>query len=286
MNVVRTIRDLKQLLVMARSTGMRVGFIPTMGALHGGHMSLIELSVQAKAFTVCSIFINPTQFNNKDDFEKYPVSIEEDTRLLEAHGCNLLFIPTVEEIYPEGMDATKWEPFDLGDFEGIWEGRKRPGHFQGVCQVVNRLLNAVMPDILFLGQKDYQQVKVIEKMVFENPTLKHIEIRVGKTIREPDGLAMSSRNRRLNEEQRQLASAIYRSFIFVQSLIDKGTQDCTLLNQAAAAVIMYGGFSRLDYITIVDLNDMKELKRIKSPMIMIIAAYLDDVRLIDNYIFQ
>ena len=183
-----------------------------MGALHSGHISLITNSKIQNQLTVSSIFVNPTQFNNAKDFEKYPITLEKDIDQLEKNGCNVLFLPPVEEIYTDGLN--KLPHYNLGYLETVLEGKYRPGHFQGVCQVVHRLLNIVQPDYLYLGQKDYQQCMVIKKLI-ELTQLK-INVVISNTLRENDGLAMSSRNMRLNEEERKLSVKIFETLSFIK----------------------------------------------------------------------
>ena len=163
MVIFKEIKDLQKLVEREKTAGNSVGFFPTMGALHEGHLRLLEKAKAETALAVCSIFVNPTQFNDKNDFDKYPITIENDIYLLETHGCDILFLPSKEEIYPDGT-ALK-EPYQLGEIEHTLEGAFRPGHFQGVCQVVHRLLDIVQPDKLFMGQKDYQQTMVVQKMM-------------------------------------------------------------------------------------------------------------------------
>ena len=207
--------DLNAYLNEQRRQGISIGFVPTMGALHAGHISLIEQSREEAGITVSSIFVNPTQFNDSKDFEKYPVTTDSDINQLEATGCDVLFLPAVREIYPQG--TSHLEHYELGYLETILEGKFRPGHFQGVCQVVERLLKMVQPHFLFLGQKDYQQCMVIKKMMVDLniKTTLHIV----PTQREANGLAMSSRNQRLNENARIKATAIFKALSFVKEKI-------------------------------------------------------------------
>ncbi|MEO7561037.1 MAG: pantoate--beta-alanine ligase, partial [Ferruginibacter sp.] len=184
MILIKSIHQASSLLAFYRLKKRRIGFVPTMGALHTGHMALIQNCKSAELFCVCSIFINPTQFNNEADFKKYPVSLEADIDMLEEAGCDVLFLPSKQEIYPDGFIPPK---YDLGYLETILEGKYRPGHFQGVCQVVDKLLSIIKPDQLFLGQKDYQQCMVIKKLV----SLKNykLELKIVPTVRENNGLA-------------------------------------------------------------------------------------------------
>src|SRR4051794_22573255 len=203
--------DIISFLSSKKNEKLTTGFVPTMGALHNGHIALVTKAKNETDFVISSIFVNPTQFNNPHDFEKYPNTIEKDIYLLEKAGCDLLFLPSVADIYPNGLDATRH--YELGSLETVLEGKYRPGHFQGVCQVVNRLLDIVNPAKLYLGQKDYQQCMVLSKMVAQSG--KDIQIVISKTQREPDGLAMSSRNLRLNVRERKKAPAIYSTLQYI-----------------------------------------------------------------------
>ncbi len=212
MVILKTVSDTQQYLNKQRVKGNRIGFIPTMGALHQGHISLIQKSRIKNNFTVCSIFVNPTQFNDKKDFEKYPITIEQDILMLEKSGCDVLFLPSSKEIYPTDLDRKK--EYDLGFIETVFEGAHRPGHFNGVCMVVERLLKIIQPHQLFLGQKDYQQCIVIKKLV--EILNFNIDVEICSTEREANGLAMSSRNRRLTETQQEQASSIFQSFKYIK----------------------------------------------------------------------
>jgi pantoate--beta-alanine ligase len=205
MKLLKTIDEMRALRTATRQSGKRLGLVPTMGALHEGHISLLRKSKEIANVSVCSIFINPTQFNNQQDFKKYHVTLEQDIYLLEKNGCDVLFLPGVNEIYPDGN--FNHEPFNLGYIEYILEGKYRPGHFQGVCQVVSRLLKIVDPTYLVAGEKDFQQCMVVQKLLELINLQKVISFHVCPTVRERDGLAMSSRNLRLNEQERKKAAA-------------------------------------------------------------------------------
>src|ERR1051325_5265869 len=202
--------------------GKKIGFVPTMGALHQGHISLIESSKKENDLTVCSIFVNPTQFNDPKDYEKYPITIEKDIYQLETNGCDIIFIPSLKEIYP---DDYKKVHYDLGYLETVLEGKFRPGHFQGVCMVVHRLLEIVTCNNLYLGQKDYQQCMVIKRLIELIGKKEKITVVVCPTLREVDGLAMSSRNTRLNEEERKKATAIFQTLSFMKNNLKKESLD-------------------------------------------------------------
>ncbi len=266
-----------------RSAGKTVGFVPTMGALHDGHLSLIRKSKAETEVTVCSIFVNPTQFNDPKDFEKYPVTTEKDIELLRKENTDVLFLPVIGEIYSDNIIAD--QHYDLGYLETILEGEHRPGHFQGVCQVVHRLLHIVQPRILFLGQKDFQQCMVLKKLVqlVSSPVI----IRLGETIREQSGLAMSSRNMRLTNEQKQQATAIYRSLISIKENYPGKTP--YTLKQQAISNLLNAGFEKVDYVEIAKADSLEpigdnEILSASTPAVGLIAAFIGGVRLIDNMI--
>ena len=270
--------DLTRWLEQQRLSGKSIGFVPTMGALHAGHISLIAISKKSAGVTVCSIFINPTQFNDPRDFQKYPITLEKDIALLEQSGTDVLFLPEIDEVYPDGTSGL--ERYDLGRIETLLEGRYRPGHFQGVCQVMRRLLDVVRPDDLFMGQKDYQQCMVVERLL----GLRGMPTRLHRCpiLREPDGLAMSSRNMRLTPEQRQKATAIYKA---LQSIREGwvGAEPVSALITAATRSLETAGF-RVDYVSIADATTLEPLdyRPIPNRAVALIAAFLGEVRLIDN----
>jgi pantoate--beta-alanine ligase len=280
MLLVKKTADLRDYLDKKEREGNQIGFVPTMGALHKGHISLIESSVKDNSITVCSIFVNPTQFNDPKDFEKYPVTIGKDIYMLESAGCNVLFLPSVQEIYPEGK--LEKMHYDLGYLETILEGKYRPGHFQGVCMVVHRLLDIVRPRNLYLGQKDYQQCMVIKKLI-ELIGQTGIKVNICPTLREPDGLAMSSRNMRLNKEEREQAPAIYRSLQYIKENLQKGNLHD--LKTIASTKLAEQNF-KVDYIEIADASTLQLINQWdgKQKLVALAAAFLNEVRLIDNMI--
>lgn len=278
MIIFKTIDTLKAYLLSETNNGATIGFVPTMGALHKGHLSLIAMSKNSTQKTVSSIFVNPTQFNDSKDFDKYPSTIETDILLLENAGCDVLFLPSVMEIYPNGFTLTK--PYNLGFLETILEGKFRPNHFQGVCQVVHRLLDIVQPTKLFIGQKDYQQCMVIKHLIGLIGSKTHVII--GKTLRETSGLAMSSRNMRLTEIDKQKAITIYQVLEFIKKNDNVFSVD--VLKLEATKTLMDNGFEKIDYIEICDANTLKPHIENKgtTPKIVLIAVFLNGVRLIDN----
>lgn len=276
-------QDLQNWLNSQQEKGLKTGFVPTMGALHNGHISLIEASKRVNDITVCSIFINPAQFNNADDFDKYPVTIEKDISLLVEAGCDILFLPTIVEIYPDGILFEK--KYDLGNLEKILEGEFRPGHYQGVCMVVDRLLKIVLPDNLYLGQKDFQQCMVIAKLI-ELIGLKEITaITICPTLREWDGLAMSSRNMRLNENERRRSAAIFQTLSFIKN--NAGKIPLSFLKKEGIEMLEESGF-KVEYVEIADSSTLKSIEDRADckNAIALIAAYNNEIRLIDNILLS
>ncbi|MBX7140022.1 MAG: pantoate--beta-alanine ligase [Chitinophagales bacterium] len=268
--------DLKKLLDTKRQGNLTIGFVPTMGALHQGHLSLINRSKSENSITVCSIYVNPTQFNDPKDLQKYPRPIEKDIELLISADCDVLFLPSNEEIYPNGTnDLTD---YDLGHLENFLEGASRPGHFKGVANVVDRLLQFVQPDRLYLGQKDFQQVKVIEKVVTGlKPSIVMCPI-----VREADGLAMSSRNVRLNEVQRKNAAGISHQLFFIRDhwkefpLAELKQQAVERINSIPEAQVDYLEFCDAEKFTLI--NNWKDAPKI----VCVTSVLVGGVRLLDN----
>lgn len=280
MILIKTINDLQKTLAVYKSAGTRIGFVPTMGALHPGHISLMKNCRQQNDFTVCSIFVNPVQFNNTADYETYPASLEQDIYLLEAAGCHLLFLPSVSEMYPVG-DRVK--VYELGFIETLLEGKYRPGHFQGVCRIVDKLLAAVTPHNLYLGQKDYQQCMVIKKLMELQACKTHLHI--CPTMRETDGLAMSSRNLRLNATERNQSVHIIKTLQFIQTNIEPGS--LSSLKEQASKLLTRHGF-KIDYVEIANAQNLQIVHHWNGEEILValVAVYLNEVRLIDNLVLN
>ncbi len=278
MVIIKHIKDIENLARLQKSDSALIGFVPTMGALHEGHISLIKKAKEENDLVVCSIFVNPTQFNNQNDFKKYPVNIEDDINKLEKAACDVLFLPSVEEMYPPNEQS---EHFKLGELETVLEGKYRPGHFQGVCIIVNKLLQAVKPNSLYLGKKDYQQCMVIKKMMSEKEY--KIDLYVCETVRETDGLAMSSRNMRLNEIERQQALKIIASLNLIKDNIQVGS--LASLKRRATFFLEKNGF-KVDYTEIADASTLEIINEWdgKRKLVALVAAFLNEVRLIDNII--
>ena len=270
-------RDVQSHLHEIKKYKKTIGFVPTMGALHKGHLSLISQSIAHNEVTVCSIFVNPVQFNNKEDFKKYPITIEKDILLLEQSGCDILFMPDEHEIYPD--ENSKNKHFDLGYLENILEGKFRPGHFQGVCLVIDRLVNIIDPNRLFLGQKDYQQCMIIKKLI--SLIHKNIEIKVCPILREKSGLAMSSRNLRLTDDEKEIASYISITLDNIKNNISE-TNFLQLKKDGILGLEKLG--FKVDYLELAKSDTLEVVDNFKSngKFIILVAAFLNNVRLIDN----
>lgn len=274
MKTFQKIADLKKAIEEQKLSGKSIGFVPTMGALHAGHISLVEQAKDQNDVVVVSIFVNPIQFNNPDDLKKYPRTIEADSKMLKEAGCNFILYPSVEEMYPE----TPTEKYDFGALENVMEGAFRPGHFNGVAVVVKRLFDIVTPQKAYFGKKDFQQLAIIRKLV-EIEELP-LQIIAGETIREKDGLAMSSRNMRLSEEERKLAPEIFSCLQWVKRYKGEGNPkelQEEVLNRLSKHF-------KPEYFEIVDGNTLQAIERWSQTNypVACVAAHLGSVRLIDN----
>jgi len=278
LKVFTTKKDLAQHLSETRKSGKTIGFVATMGALHQGHLSLIEQARQKNDEIICSIFVNPTQFNDPKDLEKYPRTLEADMALLEQAGCDVLFSPPISEIYD---DNEQWH-LDIGEPEFLLEGKFRPGHYQGVTQVVFKLFDIVKPDMAFFGQKDYQQFLVIQKMV----ELKNLPVKLVMCpiIRETDGLAMSSRNIHLSADDRQHALVLSRTLNWLKQNFDQDnipalSHECEMMVSAETGV-------QLEYFEIVNGINLHRANQNTKNIVALIAAKVGNTRLIDNVIVR
>jgi pantoate--beta-alanine ligase len=271
-------QTLREYLLQIRAPNKTIGFVPTMGALHQGHLSLVQLAQQYTDQVVCSIFVNPTQFNDPKDLEKYPRTIDADTRLLEEVNCDILFNPAVGEIYD---DNEQWH-LNIGELEHLLEGKFRPGHYQGVNQVVYKLFNIVKPDTAFFGQKDYQQFLVISKMV----ELLNIPVKLVMCPikREPDGLAMSSRNIHLSADERQRALILSKTLKWVRDNFNNN--NITQLKTAAELMIKSEPGVDLEYFEIADGDTLRPANKSTKKIIALVAAKVGKTRLIDNIVLK
>lgn len=280
MIIFKTAKALQAHLLQQKRKTNPVGFVPTMGALHPGHLSLVAASKKDNAVTVCSIFVNPTQFNNHEDFTNYPSTIEKDIELLISVGCDVLFLPSVTEIYPPEHQK---KIYPLGRMEELLEGHYRPGHFQGVCEVVDRLLELVDPQVLYLGQKDYQQCMVVAKMIQLTGRQDKVRLEIVPTMREENGLAMSSRNMRLSPEERIHALLISQQLLSIKEHFYK--KPLLQLKEEAATNLQRQGFT-VDYVEIAEGETLEPADTPQDGQVALIAATIGKVRLIDNMLLD
>jgi len=280
--IFKTKASLQAYLQEARKSDQKIALIPTMGALHEGHLSLLNYAKPISDIRVCSIFVNPTQFNDPKDLEKYPRPIENDIRLLESVDCDILFLPSVDEMYPDKNED--WH-LDLGELDQIWEGEKRPGHFQGVTQVVYKLFTLVQPDIACFGQKDFQQVMVIKRMIAMKDL--PIQLAICPIIRDQDGLALSSRNARLSEAGKRTALALSRSLQYVKDHIHALILLKDIKDKALQILTDTDGLS-VEYFAICESSSLKEVNHIdfNKQHVALVTAWVEGVRLIDNMILN
>lgn len=276
MKVIHTVKDLQALLREFRLAGKTIGFVPTMGALHEGHATLVKRCVTENDICTVSVFVNPTQFNNQEDLRFYPRTPEKDYELLSSIGTTILFAPSVEEVYPEPDERV----FDFGPLDKVMEGAFRPGHFNGVAQVVSKLFDFIKPDKAYFGEKDFQQLAIIKEMVKQLRL--PVEIIAVPTVREPGGLAMSSRNQRLSEQQRAHAAEIHR--IMQESTFMTVGQSPDELTGFVATAINNVPELRVEYFRIVDGDSLQQISSWQDSgnIVGAIAVYCGDVRLIDN----
>jgi pantoate--beta-alanine ligase len=273
--IARTISEMKALRSKCSGT---VGFVPTMGYLHDGHLELVRHARRENPFAVVSIFVNPTQFAPNEDFKAYPRDIDRDLAMLETVKTDIVFIPSPEDMYPEGYNS--W--VDLEGITSTLEGRSRPTHFRGVTTVCNKLFNIVEADSAYFGQKDAQQALVIKKMVADLNM--NLEIIVIATVREKDGLAMSSRNTYLTPEERQSAPVLYKSLQLASGMYEKGERDAVKIIRAMTTLISAVPAAKIDYISISDIDTLQDADTIKGRVVISMAVKLGKPRLIDNII--
>ena len=279
MQIIRTIKDMRALSRRHRAENKTIGLVPTMGALHEGHLSLVRSSRIANDITVVSIFVNPMQFGPYEDFKQYPRDIEGDLKQLSALETDIVFLPEDKEMYPDGFATS----VNIGSIGDILCGASRPGHFNGVATVIVKLFNIVMPDNGYFGQKDFQQTVVIKKLVTELSF--NVNIIVCPTVREHDGLAMSSRNAYLNNEERNAAAILYKALKFGEELIlFKGEVDASYIKDQIKKHIISEPLATIDYVEIVNVPHLERVVKINSPLAICIAVKIGTTRLIDNII--
>ena len=284
MEIIRTIPLMQSKSRQIRCEGKTIGFVPTMGYLHEGHLSLIRIARKRADVVVVSIFVNPTQFGPNEDYDRYPRDFERDRKLCEKEGVDIIFAPSVEEMYPpDDLKNRTYVDID-GKMTKVLCGKYRPGHFRGVMTVVAKLFNIVQPDFAVFGQKDGQQLAVIRKMVKDLNF--PIEIVAGPTVREPDGLAMSSRNEYLSPEERKVAPAIYKALVLGKTMIENGERDAKKVVAAVREFLENSGPFKVQYVEIVDADTMEILDQICGRVMIATAVFLGNTRLIDNVVVE
>jgi len=289
MKIYRTIDEMRGAVQRARGEGKRVGLVPTMGALHEGHLSLVRAARASSEFVVVSIFVNPLQFGPKEDLAKYPRPFEKDVALLEAEKVDAVFAPGAEEMYGvgqraegrgQGKESAEVTFVEVPGLSGRLDGRSRLGHFRGVATVVAKLFQIVQPQVAFFGQKDAAQVAVLRKMVRDLNF--DVELRVMPIVRERDGLAMSSRNAYLNPEERKQALVLHRALMRVQAMADRGEHDARKLEQIGREVMAEEPGAKVDYFEVVDPETLEPVERVGNGALVAVAAWVGSTRLIDN----
>jgi pantoate--beta-alanine ligase len=276
LRTVKTEAELRKVLARARKKARRVGLVPTMGYLHEGHLALVREARATCDYVITSIFVNPKQFGPGEDFDRYPRNLRRDRRLLEKEGCDIIFAPRAKHMYPEGFSTT----VGVEGLRDIMCGRVRKGHFDGVCVVVLKLLNMVRPDAAFFGEKDYQQLVIIRKMAKDLAV--DVEIVGVPTVRDKDGLALSSRNAYLGAEERRRATALFRSLELGKLLVAGGERRAATVRDRIVSVLIDSGVDRIEYVAIVDPETLEEVRHIRSDVRIAVATWVGNTRLIDN----
>lgn len=280
MRILRTIKQMSNFSKKAKCKGESIGFVPTMGALHEGHLSLIRCARKENDIVVVSIFVNPIQFGPKEDFKKYPRNLKEDARLCAGAGVDAIFYPYTKELYPINYKTY----VSVSGLSDCLCGTFRPGHFQGVATVVTKLFNLVKPDTAYFGQKDAQQAIIIKKMVKDLNM--PVKIKIMPTIRGRDGLALSSRNTYLNEKEREKAVVLHQALVLAKDLIKRGNKDTVTIIRKMRQLIKRKKAAKIDYISVVDLSSLKPLKRVSGKCLIALAVWIGKTRLIDNIIIS
>jgi pantoate--beta-alanine ligase len=277
---ITNIKEMKDVVRDLKSQGKIIGFVPTMGYLHEGHLSLVRSSVRKADTTVVSIFVNPTQFGQKEDFKEYPRDIKRDSACLEREGVDYLFFPDTEEMYPYGFKTY----VEVQDLQTKLCGRSRPEHFRGVCTVVLKLFNIVNPDLAFFGQKDAQQAIILKNMARD--LYLEVKIEVLPIVREKDGLALSSRNEYLDKRERQTALVLYRSLQKAKKMIMEGERKAAQIIEKMKELIGKEPLVEIDYVDIVDLDELSSVEAVGEEALIALAVYVGKTRLIDNMIVE
>lgn len=280
MEIITTVAEMKALVRAWKDEGLTIGLTPTMGALHEGHMSLMEAARKECDKVVASVFVNPLQFGPDEDYDNYPRDLERDAGIAESKGVDVVFHPSVEEMYPENYNTY----VVMETLTDTLCGASRPGHFRGVCTVVNKLFNIVQPDKAFFGQKDAQQLAIIKRMVSDlNMNLEVIGCPI---VREDDGLAKSSRNTYLSAEERNAALCLSRAIFKAKELIENGERNSALIAKAVTDTIEEEPLARIDYVEVVNLGNMQPVETLPESGLVAIAVYIGSTRLIDNYLYD
>jgi pantoate--beta-alanine ligase len=279
MDVVRSIRDMKEISRRLRREGKVIGFVPTMGYLHEGHLSLIRESKRRCDVTVVSIFVNPTQFGPTEDYDRYPRDLERDMALSSSEGVDYLFVPEVAEMYPDGF-CTYVEV--TGDLTSTMCGRSRPTFFRGVTTVVTKLFNIVSPHLAFFGEKDFQQLQVVRRMVRDLNM--DVEIIPVPTVRDKDGLALSSRNTYLSPDERRAATVLYKSLMAAKDMVESGERSAERIKGMIEEMIRSEPLARIDYIAVVDSESLRDVEEVGPGTLIALAVWIGEARLIDNIV--
>ena len=280
MEVITKISEMQTRVFSIKDRKESIGFVPTMGALHEGHVSLMRSARDENDELVVSIYLNPTQFDNKEDFDNYPGQLDKDIEIVERENADVVFAPCTDEMYPEGF-CTYVTQDKLTD---TMCGRLRPGHFNGVTTIVTKLFNIVKPDKAYFGQKDYQQSVVVEKLVADLNM--EIDVKVLPTVRDEDGLALSSRNKRLNPEERRSALCIYSSLLKAKSMFASNIKDAKEIIEEMTSIIKKAKHTRTDYISIVNAHTLEDVSLINEKAVAAVAVWIGNTRLIDNIILE
>lgn len=280
MKVFTKIVEIQEHIRQLKRAGKQIGFVPTMGYLHAGHLSLIEAAVKENDLAVVSIFVNPKQFGPREDFAEYPRDLERDLDLISQAGGEIVFIPETAEIYPENFQSY----VEVREITANLCGAKRPGHFLGVATVVNKLFNIIKPDKAYFGQKDAQQCQVIKRMVLDLNM--DVEIIICPIVREADGLALSSRNVYLNQEERKQATVLSQALFKAQELIRDGERDSTTIKNIMEKMITQKPLAKIDYISIVDETTLQDVQHLNQNILIALAVKFGNTRLIDNIILE
>jgi pantoate--beta-alanine ligase len=280
LEIVTTIASLREAVRQARTRGLTIGLVPTMGALHAGHASLIQAARQETGFVVVSLFVNPTQFGPKEDYGRYPRTWDADVAVCKEEGADVLFAPSVDEVYPPGFSTL----VEVTKLQDVLCGRSRPGHFRGVATVVLKFFNIVQPDVAFFGQKDAQQTRIIKQMVRDLDL--PLNIRVCPIVREADGLAMSSRNRYLSAEERRNATVLFRALETARHSVEAGERNATAICRQMLGLIAATPGAAIDYVELVNNDTLQPVDRIEGEVLAAVAVRFGNTRLIDNLVLR